>query len=207
MSENVLVTGGVCFIGSHLCENLLTEGHEVICLDNFDPYYDPNLKRENVKHLLENSRFTLIEDIRDEKIPDIIREYSVEYIMHNAAQPGVRASVENPKKANEVNVRGTLNLLLACIDPDVKKFINASSSSVYGKIVYLPLDEEHPTNPVSPYGVSKLAAEHYCRIFYEIYGLKTISLRLFTVYGPRMRPDLAISIFTRKALRLSLIHI
>jgi len=90
---------------------------------------------------------------------------------------------------------------MACLDSDVKKFINASSSSVYGKIVYLPLDEEHPTSPISPYGASKLAAEHYCRIIREIYGLKTVSLRLFTVYGPRMRPDLAISIFTRRALR------
>lgn len=99
-----------------------------------------------------------------------------------------------------MNATGTLNLLEAALDSDIKKIINASSSSVYGTVRYLPFDEEHPTLPVSPYGVSKLAAEHYCRVFSELYGLKTISLRYFTVYGPRMRPDLAISIFTKKAL-------
>jgi UDP-glucose 4-epimerase len=99
-----------------------------------------------------------------------------------------------------VNATGTLNLLEAARDSGVKKIINASSSSVYGKVSYLPFDEDHPRQPVSPYGVSKLAAEEYCRVFSELYGLKTISLRYFTVYGPRMRPDLAISIFTQKAL-------
>jgi UDP-glucose 4-epimerase len=140
-------------------------------------------------------------DIRDEKIWDIMREYSVDYVIHNTAQPGVRSSVEDPRRVNDVNATGTLKILLGCMDANVDKFIYASSSSVYGRVVYLPLDEEHPTTPISPYGVSKLAAEHYCRVFHEIYGLKTVSLRLFTVYGPRMRPDLAISVFTRRALK------
>jgi UDP-glucose 4-epimerase len=125
---------------------------------------------------------------------------TVDYVYHEAAQAGVRISVEDPFKPNNVNVVGTLNVLKAALDSDVKKVINASSSSVYGKVKYLPFDEEHPTQPVSPYGVSKLAAEQYCRVFYEVYGLPTTSLRYFTVYGPRMRPDLAISIFTRKML-------
>jgi len=102
-------------------------------------------------------------------------------------------------KAHSTNATGTLALLQASVDADVKKVINASSSSVYGKVCYLPFDERHPTQPISPYGVSKLAAEHYCRVYSELYGLKTVSLRYFTVYGPRMRPDLAISIFTRHA--------
>lgn len=103
-------------------------------------------------------------------------------------------------KPHEVNATGTLNLLEAARDSGVEKIINASSSSVYGTVEYLPFDEDHPRRPVSPYGVSKLAAEEYCRVFSELYGLKSASLRYFTVYGPRMRPDLAISIFTRKAL-------
>jgi UDP-glucose 4-epimerase len=136
-------------------------------------------------------------------IPDLLRrviDSDVEFVFHEAAQAGVRISVENPFKPNNVNVLGTLNVLKASLDAGVKRVINASSSSVYGKVQYLPFDEAHSTMPVSPYGVSKLAAEHYCRVFYEVYGLPTVSLRYFTVYGPRMRPDLAISIFTRKML-------
>ena len=129
-----------------------------------------------------------------------IIDNTVDYVFHEAAQAGVRISVEDPFKPNDVNVLGTLNVLKASLDAGIKKVINASSSSVYGKVKYLPFDEQHPTEPVSPYGISKLAAEHYCRVFYEIYGLPTTSLRYFTVYGPRMRPDLAISIFTRKML-------
>jgi UDP-glucose 4-epimerase len=125
----------------------------------------------------------------------------IDYIFHEAAQAGVRISVDDPIKPHEVNATGTLNLLDTAKDADVKKIINASSSSVYGKTKYLPFDEAHPTEPVSPYGVSKLMAEHYCRVFQELYGLKTVSLRYFTVYGPRMRPDLAIHIFLHRALR------
>jgi len=123
----------------------------------------------------------------------------VDYVFHEAAQAGVRSSIENPYKPHDVNATGTLILLEAARDSDVKKIIYASSSSVYGKVRYLPFDESHPTQPVSPYGVSKLAAEHYCRVYQDIYGIRTISLRYFTVYGPRMRPDLAISIFSQAA--------
>ncbi len=197
----VLVTGGAGFIGSHICERLLKEGYGVICLDNFDPYYAPHLKRNNIEALLGDKKFKLIEgDIRDhELVRDIINQ-DADYVFHYAAQAGVRASVQNPLKAHEVNATGTLSILQACLNSSVKKIINASSSSVYGKVEYLPLDENHPKTPVSPYAVSKLMAEHYCRVFAEVYGLKIISLRLFTVYGPRMRPDLAISIFTQRAL-------
>jgi len=123
-----------------------------------------------------------------------------DYVFHEAAQAGVRISVENPMKPHIVNSTGTLTVLEAAVKLGVKKVVNASSSSVYGTVRYLPFDEDHPTIPVSPYGVSKLAAEHYCRLFSNLYGLNTISLRYFTVYGPRMRPDLAINIFTRAAL-------
>jgi len=203
-----LVTGGAGFIGSHLCEKLLNDGYEVVCLDNFDPYYDPKLKRRNIEPFLVDEKFELVEgDICDKKFIQKVINDGIDYIFHNAAQAGVRISVENPRKPHEVNTTGTLSILEACLDSDVKKIINASSSSVYGKVEYLPFDEAHPKAPISPYGVSKLAAEHYCRVFYEVYGLKTTSLRYFTVYGPRMRPDLAISIFTRSALNNETIEI
>jgi len=201
-----LVTGGAGFIGSHLSERLLGKG-KVICLDNFDPYYDPEVKQKNIERLLNHPNFELIKgSILDKHLLRRSLE-GVDYVFHNAAQPGIRISVEHPEKAHEVNATGTLNLLEAALNASVKKVINASSSSVYGKVSYLPFDEEHPNMPVSPYGVSKLAAEHYCRVFTEIYGLKTISLRYFTVFGPRMRPDLAIHIFTKKALNSEPIEI
>jgi UDP-glucose 4-epimerase len=196
-----LVTGGAGFIGSHICERLLMEGYEVICLDNFDPYYPPEVKRRNILPFLSNKNFTLREgDIRD---PAIVKQEvnGVDYIFHEAAQAGVRVSVEDPMKPHEVNATGTLNLLEAARDSGVKKIINASSSSVYGSVEYLPFDEDHPKRPVSPYGVSKIIAEEYCRVYQKLYGLPTVSLRYFTVYGPRMRPDLAISIFTEHSLR------
>ena len=194
-----LVTGGAGFIGSHLCERLLENG-EVVCLDNFDPYYSPQAKRKNIEPLIKHPDFELVEgNILDREL--LSRLFAdMDYVFHNAAQAGVRASVENPLKTHEVNATGTLNLLKAAADSGVRKVINASSSSVYGKVSYLPFDEDHPNVPVSPYGASKLVAEHYCRVFSELHGLETVSLRYFTVFGPRMRPDLAINIFTGKAL-------
>ena len=208
MVMRALVTGGAGFIGSHICERLLKESYEVVCLDNFDPYYAPNLKRENIEPLLGSEKFNLVEgDIRDLALIQEIMKKDIDYVFHYAAQAGVRISIEDPLKPHEVNSTGLLNLLQACLSSRVKKVINASSSSVYGKVQYLPLDEDHPRMPVSPYGVSKLTAEHYCRIFSEIHGLEITSLRLFTVYGPRMRPDLAISIFTERALKDQTIEI
>ena len=197
----VLVTGGAGFIGSHIVDKLLQEGHEVVVVDNLDPYYDIELKGRNIKIFKEIPNYTFMKrDILDrELIRGLIED--VDAVFHCAAQAGVRASIANPRKTFEVNAMGTFNLLELCLDSDIKKFINSSSSSVYGEVKHLPFDEEHPTNPISPYGVSKLAAEHYCRVFYEVYGLKTVNLRYFTVYGPRMRPDLAISIFTKNALK------
>lgn len=199
--SKIVITGGAGFIGSHIAENLAKDGHEIVIVDNLDPYYSVDLKKRNLDIVLKSGDATFISaDITDLARMKEIIDSTVDYVYHEAAQAGVRISVEDPFKPNNVNVLGTLNVLKASLEVDVKKVINASSSSVYGKVKYLPFDEQHPTEPVSPYGVSKLAAEHYCRVFYEVYGLPTTSLRYFTVYGPRMRPDLAISIFTRKML-------
>ncbi|MDN7013862.1 NAD-dependent epimerase/dehydratase family protein [Methanoculleus sp. FWC-SCC3] len=198
--SKVVITGGAGFIGSHIAEEVAKE-YEVVIIDNLDDYYSPDLKRRNLEILLANPNVRFVEgDITDTDLLRRVIDSDVEFVYHEAAQAGVRISVENPFKPNNVNVLGTLNVLKASLDAGVKRVINASSSSVYGKVKYLPFDEAHPTMPVSPYGVSKLAAEHYCRVFYEVYGLPTVSLRYFTVYGPRMRPDLAISIFARKML-------
>jgi len=198
--SKVVITGGAGFIGSHIAAEVAKE-YEVVIIDNLDDYYSPDLKRRNLEILLANPNVRFIEgDITDTNLLRRVIDSDVEFVYHEAAQAGVRISVENPFKPNNINVLGTLNVLKASLDAGVKRVINASSSSVYGKVQYLPFDEAHPTMPVSPYGVSKLAAEHYCRVFYEVYGLPTVSLRYFTVYGPRMRPDLAISIFTGKML-------
>ena len=198
--SKIVITGGAGFIGSHIAEEAAKE-NEVVIIDNLDDYYSPDLKQQNLEILLANPNVCFIEgDINDLDLVQRVINDTVDYVFHEAAQAGVRISVEDPFKPNNVNVLGTLNVLKASLDAGVERVINASSSSVYGKVQYLPFDEAHPTVPVSPYGVSKLAAEHYCRVFYEVYGLPTVSLRYFTVYGPRMRPDLAISIFTRKML-------
>jgi len=196
-----VVTGGAGFIGSHIAEKLANDGHEIVIIDNLDPYYSVEIKKRNVDIVLNSGEATFINaDVTSLESMRKIIDSTVDYVYHEAAQAGVRISVEDPFKPNNVNVAGTLNILKSSLEAGVKKVINASSSSVYGKVSYLPFDEKHPTEPVSPYGVSKLAAEHYCRVFYEVYGLPTTSLRYFTVYGPRMRPDLAISIFTKKML-------
>ena len=199
--SKIVITGGAGFIGSHIAERCAKEGYEVVIVDNLDDYYSPELKKKNIEYVLKSRNATFVHgNVTDLDFLKEVIDKDVDYVFHEAAQAGVRISVENPFKPNNINVLGTLNILQASLEADVERVINASSSSVYGKVEYLPFDERHPTQPVSPYGVSKLAAEHYCRVFYEVYGLPTVSLRYFTVYGPRMRPDLAISIFTGKML-------
>ena len=197
----ILVTGGAGFIGSHLVDRLLKADHEVVVVDNLDPFYSNQLKQANIELFKDNPNYKFACKNICSRTPMERLVDGVDVVYHFAAQAGVRASIVNPEKSFVVNIKGTFDLLETCLKCGVKKFINASSSSVYGNIKYLPFDEEHPTKPISPYGVSKLAAEHYCRVFYEVYGLNTVNLRYFTVYGARMRPDLAINLFTRKALK------
>lgn len=197
----VLVTGGAGFIGSHITDFLLSKGNNITCIDNFNNYYNPELKRKNIKHNLGKTNFKLIEgDIRDRDLIKNILQEKFDYVFHLAAQPGVRASIKNPILVNDINVNGTINILNEAMNSSVKKVIFASSSSVYGDVKTFPIKEDHPLNPISPYGASKICGERYCKIFEDVYGLKTVSLRYFTVYGPRMRPDLAINIFTKSTL-------
>lgn len=202
---DILVTGGAGFIGGNIAESAAGAGHDVTVLDNFEPYYDIRLKEHNVEICRKAPKETegsyeLVEgSVTDEElVNELVADADVVY--HEAAQAGVRTSVEEPKKVNEYNVTGTLNLLEAVREHGADRFVNASSSSVYGKPGYLPYDEDHPNEPVSPYGASKLAAEHYIRIYNEVHNLPTVSLRYFTVYGPRMRPNMAISNFVSRCI-------
>ncbi|NGM69084.1 NAD-dependent epimerase/dehydratase family protein [Natronolimnobius sp. AArcel1] len=201
----VLVTGGAGFIGGHLAEHFAATGHDVVVLDNFEPYYDLGIKEHNVEAGREaaassDGSYELVEGtITDsELVSEVVSRVDIVY--HQAAQAGVRTSVEQPQKVNQFNVDGTMTLLEAARTHDLDRVVLASSSSVYGKPEYLPYDEAHPTTPVSPYGVSKLAAEQYARVYNEVYGLPTVGLRYFTVYGPRMRPNMAMTNFVSRCL-------
>jgi len=193
--SRIMVTGGTGFIGSHLVDRLVKKGARVIVYDNFNEYYTG--KENNIKRHIGNPNFTLIK-------ADILDHHTlyesmtkVDVVFHLAAQAGVRYSYKNPLEVNTVNTNGTLNVLNAARERKVKKIIFASSSSVYGTPQYVPIDENHPTNPLSIYGASKLAAEKYCQIYNGFPSLTTVILRYHTVYGPRQRPDMAIHKWTR----------
>ncbi|MDW8044794.1 MAG: SDR family oxidoreductase [Nitrososphaerota archaeon] len=177
----VMVTGGAGFIGSHLVDRLVKDGYDVIILDDLSSGSKMNIK----KHLESKKVKFVIGDVRDSKL---LLKYlrGVEVVFHNAAIVSVSQSFKSPTKVNDVNVNGTLALLQACIANKVRRFIYSSSAAVYGNIPP-PLREDSPTNPISPYGVTKLAAERYIQLYHESYGLETISLRYFNVYGPRQR--------------------
>jgi UDP-glucose 4-epimerase len=201
----ILVTGGAGFIGGHLAERFVADGHDVVVLDNFDPFYDTRIKKHTVEVCRDlagagEGSYRLVEgDVRDQDtVADLVADAA--YVYHQAAQAGVRPSVEDPRKYDAVNVDGTLNVLDAARDSETERVVVASSSSVYGKPEYLPYDESHPTTPVSPYGASKLAAERYACAYSEVYDLPVVALRYFTVYGPRMRPNMAISNFVSRCL-------
>jgi UDP-glucose 4-epimerase len=194
-NAKVFVTGGAGFIGSHLTDSLLKLGARVVVYDNFDDFYTG--KEENLRQHLKNGKFKLIRgDVLDyDRV--LAASKGADIIFHLAAQAGVRYSIGNPIKVNDVNVTGTLNVLRAAKEHDVKKFVYSSSSSVYGKPSKVPIDETHPTNPTNPYAVSKLAAEKYCLSYYATHGLPVTCLRYFSVYGPRGRPDQVIYSFAK----------
>jgi UDP-glucose 4-epimerase len=201
----ILVTGGAGFIGGHLAEQFVTDDHDVVVLDNFDPFYDRRIKEHTVEMCQTTAEegdgsYDIVEgDIRDEEfVTETVTD--VDLVYHQAAQAGVRESVENPRKYDEVNVDGTLNVLDAAREHDIERVVLASSSSVYGGAQDPPYDEALRTAPVSPYGVSKLAAEQYGMAYNEVYDLPVVALRYFTVYGPRMRPNMAISNFVPRCL-------
>lgn len=195
-----VVTGVAGFIGSHLAERLVREGHEVLGIDSFTPYYEAETKRGNLSWLLGAPRFELVE--ADLRVRDP-RAFLVgaDAVFHEAAQPGVRLSwSEEFALYDEHNVLVTQRLLDAAKDVRSPRFVFASSSSVYGNAAQYPTREDDLPRPHSPYGVTKLAAEHLCNLYAENWGLPTVSLRYFTVYGPRQRPDMAIHRVIQSAL-------
>ncbi len=188
---NVLVTGCAGFIGSHLCEKLLfNKESKILGIDNINDYYDRNQKFENLELLKKFSNFTFYED--DICTTKVINIFKPEIVVNIAAMAGVRYSVNNPTICMRVNVEGQINLLKQCVDNDVKLFVYASSSSVYGKNTKVPFQEDDKLNKInSPYAASKMCSEILAGTYHRLYGLKTIGLRFFTVYGPRGRPDMA----------------
>lgn len=217
-----LVTGGSGFIGSHLVEKLLKEGHSVINIDNFDDFYDYKVKIKNtldsvekniyfnfsdkeqdIKNLISLSKsesYTLYyNDIRDKDgLEEIFKNHKIDLIIHLAALAGVRPSIERPLEYEEVNVRGTMNLWELCNLFGIKKFICASSSSVYGNNEKIPFSEsDNVDQPISPYAATKKCGEILGHVYHSLYDIDMIQLRFFTVYGPRQRPDLAIHKFTK----------
>ena len=183
---NILVTGGAGFIGSNLCEALLKNGNKVICLDNFSTG-----KYENIKPFLRNENFTFIEgDIRELDNCETACE-NVDYILHQAALGSVPRSINDPILSNEVNVSGFLNMLVAARNAKIKRFIYAASSSTYGDSEVLPKVEEQIGVPLSPYAVTKYVNELYANVFSKTYGIETIGLRYFNVFGKRQDPDSA----------------
>jgi UDP-glucuronate 4-epimerase len=202
MAQSVLVTGAAGFIGSHLVDRLLRDGWEVTGVDNFDDFYAPALKRGNVADHLTHPAYSFVEtDIRD---PDamamrLTRRYDV--IVHLAAMAGVRPSIANPILYQDVNVRGTQNLLEFARTREIPQFVFGSSSSVYGVNPNVPWrEDDHVLRPISPYASTKVSGELLGHVYSHLYGMRFIALRFFTVYGPRQRPDLAIRKFARLIL-------
>ncbi|MEP6994826.1 MAG: NAD-dependent epimerase/dehydratase family protein, partial [Acidobacteriota bacterium] len=196
----LLITGGAGFIGSHLADRRLARGDEIVVLDDFNDYYDPAVKRANVRPHLNHPRYRLIEgDIRDRAL--VLRLFAdggFDGVLHLAARAGVRPSLEQPVLYEEVNCVGTLHLLEAAVAHGKPRFVFASSSSVYGVNSKLPFSENDPIErPISPYATTKRAGELHVFSTHHVYGLPAACLRFFTVYGPRQRPEMAIAKFIR----------
>ena len=196
---NFLVTGGAGFIGSHVCERLLHDGHAVWTFDDLNDFYDPQLKRRNLRDIQSLAKpFEFVHgDLTDASaLHELFGSVKFDQVIHLAARAGVRPSLAEPALYQRVNVEGTVNVLEAARKNDVKKVIIASSSSVYGVNSKVPFSESDPIfSAISPYAASKLACESLGHVYHHVYGLDVVALRLFTVYGPRQRPDLAIRKF------------
>ena len=198
--KTYLITGGAGFIGSTLADRLLKEGNKVIVIDNFNDFYNPKIKENNVKHNLGNQNYKLEKvDIRDSKEVDrVFNENKIDNVMHLAAMAGVRPSIENPILYQEVNCLGSQIILETMKKYGVKNIVFASSSSVYGNTKSVPFKETDTVDyAISPYAATKKANEVMCHVYHKLYGFNIILLRFFTVYGERQRPDLAINKFTR----------
>src|ERR1700751_4631730 len=195
----ILVTGGAGFIGSHFVETLLATGHTVAILDDFNDFYDPQIKHKNIAGFARHVTVCLV-DLRDsESVRNLFHREKLDVIAHLAARAGVRPSIQYPRLYYDTNVTGTLHLLEAARVTGIERFIFASSSSVYGASKAIPFSEdEHLRQTISPYAATKVAGEFLCSTYSHLYNLRVVALRYFTVYGPRQRPDLAIHQFTRR---------
>lgn len=197
------ITGGAGFIGSTLSQKLIEQGNKVVTIDNFCDFYNPKIKENNVKKLLQNENFKLYRaDIRDRKaLKEIFDENQIDIVMHLAAMAGVRPSIENPILYQEVNCMGTQNILEEMKGHNVKNGVFASSSSVYGNCKEVPFREDMIVDyAISPYAATKKANEVMAHVYHKLFDMNIVMLRFFTVYGPKQRPDLAINKFTRLML-------
>jgi UDP-glucuronate 4-epimerase len=195
----ILVTGGAGFIGSHLVEKLLAADHEVVILDDFNDFYDPQIKQANIASFAKDVTVCHVDLRENDSVRTLFRREKLDVIVHLAARAGVRPSIQHPRLYYDTNVIGTLHLLEAARVTGIERFIFASSSSVYGASKSVPFsEEEHLTQTLSPYGATKIGGEFLCSTYSHLYQMRVVALRYFTVYGPRQRPDLAIHQFTRR---------
>ncbi|MGK0390536.1 MAG: UDP-glucuronate 4-epimerase [Maribacter sp.] len=198
--QHILITGGAGFIGSSLAEQLINDGYQVTAIDNFDPFYDQNIKKRNLAGIINHPSFRLLEvDICNmDEIKNHIND-DFDIIVHLAAKAGVHASIKTPVACQQANVMGTQHMLEFAKEKGIKQFVFASSSSVYGVNPNVPWEEaDQQMMPISPYASSKLSCELLGHVYTHLYGIRFIALRFFTVYGPRQRPDLAIHKFAKK---------